>query len=175
MRRLFYLILCISLIACDDGDLQIETIDFDSVTIQTCDIVTPTSNNLLFKLNSTEALILELPFGAINNAVTDGALEYDLASTNTARVTYRSFSDTVSSDYFCSTIPITSPTVIDEVTAEGGSIFITTVLSEDSLSYEHTIELSGISFVTSENERITDLSINNFGTVVTIIPPEEEG
>ncbi len=173
MKKKLYLILCILFVACDDGDLQIETIDFDSTTIQTCDPVSTESNNLLFKLNSKEALILELPFGAITNEATDGSLEYDLATTDTARVTYRSFSDTVSSNYFCSSIPITSPTVIDEVTAEGGSVFITTVLSDDSLSYEHTIELSGISFVTSENERITDLSINNFGTVVTIIPIEE--
>ena len=39
---------------------------------------------------------------------------------------------------------------------------------------EHTITLSGISLVTSENSRITDLSINNFGTVTTVVPTEEE-
>ena len=161
--------------ACDDGDLQIETLDFDSASIQTCEGVTVDAANLLFKLNTTEALILELPNGAILNEASEGTTEYTVSASGSVKVTYRTFSDNVSSAYFCSDIPVTTPTVLDEIIAEGGSVFITSTLSTDELSYNHLIELSGISLVTSQDTRITDLSIDNFGTVTTVIPIEEEG
>jgi len=156
-------------ISCDDGDLQIETLDFDSVTIQNCDAITVDIANVLFKLNATEALILELPAGSIKNEVSEGVMEYSVGSSGPTKVSYRTFSDTVSNNYFCSNIPLTTPNVVEEIIAQGGSLFITTVLNADGVTYEHTIELSSISLVTSNDTRITDLSINNFGTVTTIL------
>jgi hypothetical protein len=175
MKKFFLFGVLIFLLACDDGDLQIETLDFDSTTIQTCEGVSVDTGNLLFKLNATEALILELPFGAIRNEASEGSTEYAVSATGTVKVTYRTFSDNVSTTYFCADIPVTTPTVLDEIIAEGGSVFITSTLSADELSYNHVIELSAISLVTSKDVRITDLSINNFGTVTTEIPIEEEG
>ena len=163
-------------LACDDGDLQIETLDFDSTAIQVCDSnpVEASMSNLLFKLNDTEALILELPSDAILNEVTTDDIEKSVSASGPAKITYRTFSDKVSKNYFCSEIPLTEPTVIEEIVAEGGSVFISTVLSADSTNYEHTISLSGISLLTSNDNRITDLSINNFGNVTTVVPVEEE-
>ncbi len=162
-------------LACDDGDLQIETLDFDSANIQVCtnNPVEAEMANVLFKLNDTEALILELPSDAILNEVSVGEIEKSVSTSGPAKVSYRTFSDNVSSDYFCSEIPLTEPAVVQEIIAEGGSVLITTVISADSTNYEHTIALSGISLVTSDNSRITDLSINNFGTVTTQVPVEE--
>lgn len=162
--------------ACDDGNLQIETLDFDSANIEVCDDnpVMAEVANVLFKLNDTEALILELPADAILNEVSTTEIERTVSASGPAKVTYRIFSDQVSNDYFCSDIPLTTPTVVEEIIAEGGTVFITTTLSSDATNYEHSITLSGISLVTSENDRITDLSINNFGTVTTAVPVEEE-
>jgi len=167
-KFLFYGFLML-FISCDDGDLQIETLDFDSVTIQNCDAITVDIANVLFKLNATEALILELPAGSIKNEVSEGVKQYSVASSGPTKVSYRTFSDTVSNNYFCSNIPLTTPDVVEEIIAQGGSLFITTVLNADGVTYEHTIELSSISLVTSNDTRITDLSINNFGTVTTIL------
>lgn len=167
-KFLFYGFLML-FISCDDGDLQIETLDFDSVTIQNCDAITVDIANVLFKLNATEALILELPAGSIKNEVSEGVKEYSVGSSGPTKVSYRTFSDTVSNNYFCSNIPLTTPNVVEEIIAQGGSLFITTVLNADGVTYEHTIELSSISLVTSNDTRITDLSINNFGTVTTIL------
>ena len=36
-----------------------------------------------------------------------------------------------------------------------------------NVTYEHHIQLSGITFITSADERITDLQINDFGIVTT--------
>lgn len=162
--------------SCDDGDIQIETLDFDSASIEVCDDnpVVANSANVLFKLNDSEALILELSSDAILNEVSATEIEKTVTATGTTKITYRIFSDDVSSDYFCSDIPLTEPTVVEEIIAEGGSVFISTTISADSTNYEHTITLSGISLITSEDNRITDLSINNFVTVTTAVPTEEE-
>ncbi len=168
MKKILSLLILFSfIIACDDGDLAIETVDFDSVaTVQSCDNVSPTLANVLFKINTAEALILELPALAIKNEV--GAnVEFNVSASGTTRITYRTFSDNVTTAYFCDDIPLTEPTVVNEIIAETGQVFITTVLDADGETYNHTIQLSGISLVSSDDSRITDLSINNFGEVTT--------
>ena len=59
---------------------------------------------------------------------------------------------------------------MEEIEAESGSVLITTteIVDGENTSYEHTIRLSEITFINeSNNQRITDLSINDFGTVTT--------
>lgn len=169
MKKLLFYVFLMMIFACDDGDLQIETLDFDSATIQNCDPITVDVANVLFKLNETEALILELPAGSIKNEVSEEPIEYNVAAAGPAKVSYRTFSDTVSNNYFCSDIPLTTPVVAEEIIAQGGAVFITTALNADGVTYEHSIELSGISLVTSTDTRITNLSIDQFGTVTTVL------
>ena len=74
-------------------------------------------------------------------------------------------------DYFCDEIPVVEPTVIQEVVAQDGAVIIETMRSEsDTTRFVHNISLSGISFVTSNGERITNLAINEFGEVTTPVP-----
>ncbi len=167
MKKFLFSSLLFVLFSCDDGDLQIETLDFDSASIQFCTTVVANEANVLFKLNDSEALILQLAAGTIKNEVTTDTIESSVGANGPTKIIYRTFSDKVSKAYFCSEIPLTEPMVIEEIIAEGGTVSITTVLSDDGISYEHTIELIEISLLTSENNRITDLSINNFGAVVT--------
>lgn len=166
-KILSLLILFAFIVACDDGDLAIETVDFDSITaVQSCDTVSPTLANVLFKINTAEALILELPALAIKNEVgTD--VEFNVTASGTTKITYRIFSDNVTTAYFCDDIPLTEPTVLNEIIAEAGTVLITTVLDTDGETYNHSIQLLGISLVTSNGSRITDLSIDEFGQVTT--------
>jgi hypothetical protein len=167
MRIMFFLALSGFLISCNDGDLQIETIDFDSAAPQFCESEVTVASSIFFKLNSTEALILDLQSGVLKNEPSEGQIVSTVPGQS--KITYRTFSDNVGKNYFCDEIPLTSPTVLEEIEAEGGEVFITTVQSEsDTTKYDHTIEFSGISLVNSKGERITDLSINNFGTITTI-------
>jgi len=169
MKNILCLSLLVFLIACDDGDLQIETIDFDSASIQNCDQISVETANVLFKLNSSEALILELPNGAIKNETSEGQVEYAVTVSGPAKATYRTFSDNVSTDYFCSDIPLTEPTVVEEIIAQGGKVLITTTVNDIGTTYAHEIQLSTISFVTANDSRITNLAIDNFGTVTTTL------
>ena len=150
---------------CNDGDLQIETVDFDSIdTVQNCDVVSVSTSNVLFKINGDEALIITLPSGLLKNTVTTTDIES--AVPGNSQVSYRIFSDNVSSAYFCDSPPPLTPTVMEEIEAQGGSVLVTTS-STDNTTFTHTIKLSGISFLNENGSRITDLQINEFGTVTT--------
>lgn len=152
---------------CNDGDLQIETVDFDSIeTIQSCNDVSATTENVLFKINGDEALILTIPSGLLKNEVTVSSLESGVPGNS--QISYRIFSETVTNAYFCDSPPPLTPTVLEEIEAEGGDIIVTTT-TEDSITFTHTIQLSGITFLNENGSRITDLQINEFGTVTTTV------
>ena len=152
---------------CNDGDLQIETVDFDSIeTVQSCNDISTTTENVLFKINGDEALILTISSGLLKNEVTVSSLES--AVPGNSQISYRIFSETVTSAYFCDSPPPLTPTVLEEIEAEGGSIIVTTT-TEDSTTFTHTIQLSGITFLNENGSRITDLQINEFGAVTTTI------
>ncbi|MBW8243235.1 hypothetical protein K1F50_10525 [Muricauda oceani] len=172
MRKfIFSIIGSIAILSCSDGDLQIETIDFDSVSVQFCSNPVGNAKNLFFKINENEALILELQNGALNNGVAGDTVITESTVPSQSQVTYRVFSDGVNKEYFCDDIPVVNPTVLDEVVAEDGMVIIETMLAEnDTTRYVHNISLSGISFVTGNGERITNLAINEFGEVNTVVP-----
>ena len=166
MNRFSGLLFLGLIFSCSDGDLQIETIDFDDATIQYCSSSPTVDTNIFFKINSDEALILDLQDGLLANEVSDGTLSS--AVPGQSNVTYRIFSENITKSYFCGDFPPAEPKVMEEILAEGGEVLVTTVQSAtDTTAYVHTIELSGISLVNEKGERITDLRINNFGTVTT--------
>ncbi|WP_411031501.1 hypothetical protein [Spongiimicrobium sp. 3-5] len=166
MKKTLFLSALIFLFSCNDGDLQIETIDFDSSSIDFCESTATIGSTIFFKINNDEALILELQSGILANAAT----ETDITSAvpGQSKVTYRIFSENVTTNYFCDDIPPTLPAVVEEIEAEDGEVIITTVQNAtDTTMFEHTIRLSGISFVNTTGERITDLTISEFGTITT--------
>ena len=171
MGKYFFFALCAGmLLSCSDGDLQIETIDFDSVAIQYCTAPVTNAKNIMFKINEDEALILELQSGVLNKGVVGETITTESTVPGQSQVTYRIFSDDVTTNYFCDAIPTTEPTVVDEIEAEDGMVIVETTANEDNTEFVHTIRLSGISFVTDTGERITDLTISEYGEVTTAIP-----
>ena len=166
MKRCSLLLLFYLCLSCNDGDIQIETIDFESAAIDFCETSTDISSTFFFKLNTSEALILDLQSGILQNEPSESTIISSVPGQS--QVTYRTFSDDVNKGYFCDQIPPVTPVVVEEILAEGGEVLVTTVQSEnDTTIYEHTIQLSGISLVNSQGERITNLNIDDFGTITT--------
>ena len=166
MNRVFLIFIFCFINSCDDGDLIIEAVDFNDISITFCESTTTINSTLFFKLNSVEALVLELQSGILKNEVSTDTIKS--AIPGQSQLIYRTFSDNISNNYFCDAVPPITPTVVEEFEGEGGDVFITTVKSEsDSTIYEHKIELSGISLVNAEGQRISDLQINEFGTITT--------
>lgn len=151
--------------ACSSGDLQIDTIDFESASVENCGAIN-TETQLFFKLNEREALILQLAPGLLRNENSDGPIES--AIPNASQLTYRIFDGDVDSGYFCDAIPPAEPGVLEDLLAEDGTVRIVTAQSAtDTTKFEHAITLQGVSFVNSKGERLTNLSVENFGSVTT--------
>lgn len=162
-RIAFFLVLALT--GCSAGDLQIDTIDFDSASVAYCGTVS-TDTRVFFKLNDRDALILKLASGLLKNEATAAPIESSIPGGS--QLTYRIFTADVGSDYFCDDIPPASPGVLEEVEAEAGKVRIETVQSAtDTTKYVHTISLQGVSFVNAKGERLTNLFVEDFGSVTT--------
>jgi len=152
--------------ACNDGDLQIESIDFDSVSIETCESAITTSSTVFFKINGDEALILELQSGLLQNEVSQDTIVSTIPGQSS--LIYRLFDGAVSNNYFCDAIPLTTPEVLEEIEATNGEVLISTSQNvSDSTMFEHTILFRNVTLINEQGERITDISINEFGTITT--------
>ena len=165
MKERIALFLLLVLAACSNGDLQIEAIDFESAPVQYCGTVS-TDTQLFFKLNKQEALVLQLAAGLLRNENSDGAIES--AIPGASKLTYRIFNGDVASGYFCDAIPPAEPGVLENLEAEAGTVRIVTAQdASDTTKFEHTITLQGVTFVNSKGERLTNLSVENFGSITT--------
>ncbi len=166
-RKIFLLGLIFSsfLIACNDGDLEVETISFDNSDVLSC--TSDTTATFLFKYNSQQALILELPKGILTNS--ENSLTGTIA--NNYKLYYRTFSSAVSTSYFCGSYPPTSPSVTSQYEATGGTISIVTkpIYSETTqelLRYDHLITISDLVILNSDGNKIVDSNFV-FGTYQT--------
>lgn len=171
MKKILLFVACLgTIVACSDGDLQIETIDFNSISVESCDSPVTTSTTLLFKIDDDEALILELQSGVLDNGVLGETITTESNLTSQSTLTYRIFSDGITSSYFCDAVPPATPSVIEEIQAQDGTVIIETAANTDNTSFVHTISLSGVTLVNDAGERITNLAIEEFGEVSTAIP-----
>ena len=151
--------------ACSDGELQIETIDFDDVALDFCGTAT-TDTELLFKLKDSEALILDLQSGLLRNEVSGDTLESPIPAQS--QLVYRILSEAVNDAYFCDAIPPVVPSVVEEIPAETGTVYIFTSQDpNDSTRFEHRIWFEDVSFVNQAGERLTNLTVDEFGTLQT--------
>lgn len=157
MKKLFGLLVCALLLSgCDDGDIVLQSFNFDNETIQTC-----TDKDLLFKTNGEELLLIDIPATNFPNEITPEGEPRFVTITGTNRVLYRKYNGSVSNLTICSVIPPASPTVVNEWTAaSGGQIQIITtektttdpVTSEVTVTgYNHQIKFINIQFVGPED------------------------
>ncbi len=164
IRKLFLAVPLMSLFfSCSDGDITIQSISFNEIGIESC--TQSTATTLLFKINGTESLALQLPEGLLKNSVSEQTIQSSIP--NQATLNYRIFSEDISASYYCSVLPEIGVNVIKDANATAGTIFINTSLSEDGNSFEHEIQLSGVSFIDQDGKRITDVNLNDFGIFTT--------
>ena len=85
-----------------------------------------TSTNLLFKINDSEALLLDIPESNLPTDATPDDTPVELSVNTTHQIIYRKYSETVTSSSFCGDIPPATPVVTKEWNASGGKIIIIT-------------------------------------------------
>lgn len=145
-RVLSLLVFSMFLNGCDDGDLIQEDINFEDVTAQKC-----STNNIIYKLKDSEALILEATGVTFPTETT--SQELNISSAN--RVIYRFYNGTVSASTICESIPPATPIVTGQWNATGGNIVINTTAvkttnetdkSTKITGYNHNITFKNITF-----------------------------
>ncbi|EIA07791.1 hypothetical protein [Flavobacterium frigoris] len=174
-RVLSLLVFAVLLNGCDDGNLIQEDINFESATMQSCN-----TNNIIYKLNDKEALLLEIPVTSFTTepSLTNTPKEISISSSN--RVVYRFFNGTVSADNICETIPAATPIVTDQWTATDGTIQIlttaikTTNTTDNSTritGYNHNIVFKNITFAKSTGTQVYEtFPFGDYVTTTTALP-----
>lgn len=167
------LLLALLLNGCDDGDITVNQIDFESITGQNC-----TAENLLvYKLKSQESLLLQVGADTFENepTATDDPNTFNIDN-NTYRLAYRSYDGTIIGTDICSLIPPVSPKVIDEWYAKSGIIEITTTAkvtpnnTDNSTSitgYNHNIIIRNVTYnVSGVDVTVPEIKFGDFATTI---------
>ncbi|MFD2938986.1 hypothetical protein [Flavobacterium notoginsengisoli] len=163
---------------CDDGDLTVDEINFESVTSsQACDTET---NALIYKLKDQEALLLQMPEGSIINDNEDYDYTIDSKGNGQYRVVYRAYDGKVATTNICGTIPPSTPRVTQEWLGKDGIIHIESRqidkqnTNDDGTritGYSHSIIFRNITFAKPSGDQIE--AKYTFGTYQTTVTPAD--
>lgn len=173
MKKVFGLLVCALLLSsCDDGDIVLQSFNFGTAAIQKC-----SDKEVLFKTNSEELLLMDIPASYFLNEVTPDGSPRIVTISSVNKIFYRKYSGTVSNSTICSDIPPASPTVLNEWTAaEGGTIQIITTEKTTTnqttgevtvTGYNHQIKFINVQFVGSNDSFVFDEYL--FGTHTTTL------
>lgn len=166
MKKLIVLAASIFMLqACDDGDITLESFNFDTVTVQNC-----SDNNLVFKINDNELLLLNIPAASFANEETPDGSPRIVTVSGSNQIIYRLYSGDIGSSTICSTLPPATPVVEKEWNATGGTIEIITnaLYASDGITitgYTHNIKFVNVNFSNSDNSfSFTEYIFGNYET-----------
>jgi len=148
MRKIFGFILFLFVLnSCDDGDIIVNTFDFDDTDLDHCGgpetyvfykINKDVNESISLRINTTEDIFFE----DSETALEDYTLDIPLNGTSNF-VNYRLYDDALSGNYFCNSVPPTSPNAVENYKASSG---VATLLS--GLEFDDN---DGIPFVNSDD------------------------
>lgn len=164
------LALLLALNSCDDGDLTIQNVDFQTATAASC-------GETIYKIRDNEAMYLKMPASEnvfINEATPESEPRVRNIGGNIS-VTYRAYNGTVSAANICSTPSPISPAATQEWNAVSGRIEISsspvystpdaTTGATKIIRFVHNIVFKNIVFQKPEGQQIYETF--NFGTYST--------
>ncbi|MGB3774074.1 MAG: hypothetical protein WA951_02345 [Leeuwenhoekiella sp.] len=132
MWRFLVLLIAMTAISCNDGDVIVTNFDFEGLDINLCrtaQVNQPENIKYVFsKINpeTREALAIEFVTDEpILSETTDGTPYQITFNGGTAKVSYRIYNGEVTADYFCNAIPPASPQVSEEYESADGTAVIT--------------------------------------------------
>lgn len=166
MRQFFsFLALIVFFSSCDDGDLEQVTFEFDDSSADACNLSENPSNFFIYKATDKRAMLLKIGPKNFPNTLTQDTLngnpiEINLSETN--QLIYRVYSDEITSNTICTSIPPANPIVTEERIATGGTVYIRTEaiktdIVEDGSNriseYRHTVSFSDVTFRIENGEQ----------------------
>jgi hypothetical protein len=139
-KILSILILSILLIGCDDGDIIVTSFDFEDANLETCGTV---GNYVFFKINNNSQESISLRLNTTNELFLETAtVAYTLDGTSNF-VNYRKYDANLTSTYFCSSIPPTTPLVtVDYIGSSGVARLFTETTLDDNDTLDEVIDIT---------------------------------
>lgn len=162
MKKLFGLLALFLIMACDDGEMTFNTFNFGTAAVQVCS----NDDGLLYKVNGTQALILDLDPASLVNIPT-GTTPRIVTLNNSNRLIYRNYSGSVAAASICNSLAPATPVVLEEWQAQpGGTVRIVTsaIINEEGVTtgYSHDITLMAITLV--NGDQTTIINETDYGT-----------
>ncbi len=120
------------MVSCDDGDIIITSFEFDDVDLQICNGAKE-NEFVFFKINPgiNEAISYNFIDASFSSTeVTETPILIDL-SQGASNFIYRKFNISITADYYCSNVPSSDITVIEELIATSGIAEINTEISNE--------------------------------------------
>lgn len=147
-KTVAFLLVSLGLVACDDGDLVFESLNFDDRNIEKCE-----DNELYFKIKDTELLLVD--FSATTNGQPTSILdtlaplnEPQTVETNEKiKIYYRTYDSAITKNIICALLAPANPKVTSEYTSiPGGKIkyirTMTPVVTETSVNISHAYTIN---------------------------------
>ncbi|PHR12052.1 MAG: hypothetical protein COA40_09975 [Aequorivita sp.] len=129
MKKIFLIFLASFIFqSCDDGDIIITTFNFDDASLEVCGEL---GDYVFYKINPEARESLSLKLGVTDSLYrAQGTASYTLNGTANF-VNYRTYDGDLADDYFCQSVPPTSPNVTANYVATDGTAEFTTVFDFD--------------------------------------------
>lgn len=122
MKKIIGLLLITTLFnACDDGDVQVETVNLSDASTKVC------SNNILYQISDNKAMFMQLGTNDFTAAfVNEQGTRTKTIDNSTNKLIYRIYNGTVVDDNICGDIQPVTPITTEEWVAQYGTLSITT-------------------------------------------------
>lgn len=119
--------------SCDDGDIILTNFEFDDADLELCRGAEE-NEYVFFKINKTINETISFRFISdqySNTKVSTEPLSF-LLSQDTNTLIYRSFTTAITNDYYCSNIPNSSISIVEERIGTSGTVeVLNTIIEED--------------------------------------------
>ncbi len=130
MKRLFFFLIITTLFfSCDDGDIIVTSFNFEESNLDNCG---GPGGYVFFSINNSQAAeSISLILSTTDILFLESSVQQFVLNGSSNVVNYRKYNDDISSSYFCSNIPPTSPDVTLEFLGESGIAELTTIVTKD--------------------------------------------
>lgn len=172
MKHFFLAFLLIfSFSSCDDGDVIVTTFDFDEINLEYCQTAT---SYVFYKVNNINRESLSFKLQTQNELLTTEITQTFQIDATSNVVHYRTYNTEVPTNYFCSSIPPSSPQILkDFVSSQGVATLFTRIVDttytgvgieqDTSYVYRTSILFNNIR-LENQNETVTQETLD-FGFI----------
>lgn len=152
------LLLAITVVSCNDGDIILTNFDFEDSTLETCE---NNNSRVFFKRNtsSPESMALTLPKTDSLYYKTD-TLQYVLDG-NTSKLFYRLHDEVVTSAYFCQPVPPSNPKTEQEYVSDSGKATVYVVVKNSNEEEGNPANTYPYTLTTQVSVVLKDISLYN--------------